>query len=526
MPDLLIENARIWSAGRRELAECAVVKGGRFTFVGRRSDAPDVAGTQRLDCSGRVVLPGLIDSHIHMLGGGMGLATLCQAEATSRQDFIRRVREYAATLAPDDWVIGWGWSTEGWDKPEQPTKDWLDGACGGRPACLKRMDFHSAVVNSEALELAGITASGPADPEGGTIDRDAAGEPTGMLREHAMRLVQQHMPRPTVEEQLAALRRAEQHALKHGITAVGDIPFLKELPAYEMLAAQGSHLRFFVYPISSDWRKAAARAQQFTGRQGWVQITGLKTFVDGSLGSRTAFMHEPFLDAAGNPTDNRGLLSDGIADGSLQEKLRAARDAELQPIAHAIGDAANTLLLDAYAEVFGDDVAEARCRAEHAQHLTYEDIPRFGLLGVIASMQPYHKAGEALYAEQVVGTDRCETTYAFRSLHDAGAVVAFGSDWPVVTLDPFAGIETAVTGRDLRGGVWQTQQNLSVEQALLGYTAAAAYALKAEREIGRIEPGCRADFCIVEPSPFDADAELAATRVVATYVEGRCVYER
>ncbi len=524
MPHLLIENARIWSAGRPGFADCAVIADGQFTFVGDAADAPESAGEQRLDCGGRVVLPGLIDSHIHMLGGGMGLSTLCLAEATSREDFVRRVGEYAATLAPAEWVIGWGWSTEGWAKPEQPAKEWLDDVCAGRPVCLKRMDFHSAVVNSAALRLAGITASGPADREGGAIDRAEGGEPTGILRENAMRLVQKHIPKPTIDEQVAALRRAEQHALAHGITAVADIPFLKELPVYERLAAAGPGMRFFVYPIARDWAAAVEQVRSFQGRDGRLRIAGLKTFMDGSLGSRTAYMHEPFLGDGGRPTSSRGLLADGIANGGLEGKLRAAKAAGLQPMIHAIGDAANTLLLDAYLEAFGDRVGQIRCRAEHAQHLAHDDIPRFGLHGVIASMQPHHKAGEALYAEAVVGKERCETTYAFRSLIDAGATVAFGSDWPVVTLSPFVGIDTAVTGRGLNGETWQPHQNVTVEEALRGYTIAGAHAVHAEREIGRIEPGYRADFCIVDRSPFDDDVDIAPTRVIGTYVDGKCAY--
>ncbi|MFG0252899.1 MAG: amidohydrolase, partial [Phycisphaerales bacterium JB038] len=479
MSTLIIENASIWIDAGERFAECAVVENGRFSFVGDTADAPTPAGATRLDAGGRVVLPGLIDSHIHMLGGGMGLSTLCLADARSREEFIDRVRAYAATLDPNDWVIGWGWSTESWAHPEDPCKEWLDDACGERPACLKRMDFHSAVVNSVALELAGISAAGPDDPESGTIDRRADGEPTGLLREHAMRLVQQHMPRPTSAQQVEALRRAEAHALEHGITAVADIPFLKELPAYEMLAEQGPGLRYFVYPITQDWATGAERLAAWQGEAGRVRVTGLKTFMDGSLGSRTAYMHEPFLDDAGRPTDNRGLLSDGIADGALQEKLRAAKEAGLQPMIHAIGDAANTLILDAYEEVYGTSSREARPRVEHAQHLALEDLPRFGLLGAIASMQPYHKAGEALYAESVVGRDRCETTYAFSSLLESGALLAFGSDWPVVTLNVFAGVHTAVTGRGYDGEVWQPQQNLTVDQALRAYTSGGAYAVGA-----------------------------------------------
>jgi predicted amidohydrolase YtcJ len=504
--DLVLENARIWSDGLVGFAEFAAVRDGRFIQVGDRDEAIIGPDTRRVDARGRVVIPGIIDAHLHMLGGGEQLQRLQLRDAADRQDFIRRVRAWADGLPHDGWILGGRWSVESWATPQQPTREWVDEAAGDHPLYLSRMDGHSALVNSVALRRAGITSDGPPDPAGGVIDRDPrTGEPTGILRDRAMELVARHIPSPTLRDQVSALRQAALTALRHGITSVGDIPSIGDMPAYERLAEYGPEVRFFVYPTASDWAEAAEIVRGFQGRPGWVEVRGLKTYIDGSVGSRTAYMREPFL---GNPPDRpswRGLLREGIEDGRLERNVAAARAQGLQTIAHAIGDEGNHVLLNALETVYGDDLADARCRSEHAQHLLPQDIGRFGELGVIASMQPYHKADDGRY----------------RSLLDRGAVVAFGSDWPVVTLDPFLGIEAAVTGRTLDGKHWQTQESIPVTEALRCYTSHAAYAVVAEDEIGRIAPGFRADFVILNRSPFAADVQWSEIRPIAVFVEGR-----
>ncbi len=523
--DLVIENGRIWSDGRVGFAEFAAVRDGRFVSVGRSDPGLVGPATVRIDAAGRVVVPGLIDSHIHLLSGGVGLSRLRLRKATSREDFVRRVAVWARDLEPGAWILGGRWSVESWQRPQPPVKEWVDPVSGDRPLYLSRMDGHSALVNSAALRLAGITRSGPPNPEGGVIDRDPqTGEPTGILRESAMDLVSRHIPAPTLDEQVRALRRAMTEAVRHGITAVSDIPDLDDLPAYQGLADSGDlPMRLFLYPTASDWLVAARTVKGFRGRRGWVEIKGFKGYMDGSLGSRTAYMREPFLGNAPGKESWRGLLREGIEDGQLARNAAAARDAGFQTSAHAIGDEANHLLLVTLAATY-DDLPSARCRSEHAQHLLPQDIAQFGRLGVIASMQPYHKADDGRYAESYIGPERSRSSYAFRSLLDAGAVVAFGSDWPVVSLNPFLGIEAAVTGRTLDGKRWQTQENIPVAEALRCYTSRGAYAVFAENDLGRIAPGYRADFVILDRSPFGGDVDWPAIKPVAVYVEGRRVF--
>jgi predicted amidohydrolase YtcJ len=522
--DLVIENARIWSDGLVGFAEFAAVDDGRFVYVGTTDESYVGPETSRISAAGRLVLPGLIDAHLHMLSGGRGLNELQLRDARNKADFIARISDWADRLPPGRWVLGGRWSTESWEDTTQPTKAWVDRVTGHRPLFLSRMDGHSALVNSAALGLAGINADGPSNPDGGVIERDPeTGEPTGILRESAMRLVTRHIPPSTLDAQIEAIRLAMREANRNGITAVGDIPGIGSLSAYEALADRDDvTVRFFLYPTADDWSLAVQRVRSFDSRPLFVQINGLKTYLDGTLGSRTAYMHEPFCGNEPGRENWRGLLREGIEGGALERNIEAASDAGLQAIAHCIGDQANHMLLDALESRY-TNLADARCRSEHAQHLLPADIARFGSLGVIASMQPYHKADDGRYAEDYIGAERSASSYAYKSLLDAGAVVAFGSDWPVVTINPFLGIEAAVTGRTLDGRTWQTQENITIAEALRCYTSRAAYALKAEGEIGRIAPGYRADFIILNRSLFDPNVDYAAMRPIAVFVEGERV---
>jgi predicted amidohydrolase YtcJ len=523
--DIVINNARIWSDGLVSFAESAAVRDGRFVHVGAPIDDLVGPGTNVIDAAGRVVIPGLIDSHVHMLGGGSGLMQLQLRDARDKSDFIQRVADWTADLEPGQWVRGGRWSTESWRRPEQPVKEWIDAVTGDHPVYLPRMDGHSVLVNSAALRQAGITNDTPPDPAGGIIDRDPqTGEPTGILRESAMGIVAGFIPEPSPDERLAALRRAMKEANRHGVTGVADIPDVGDLPVYEALARGSMSVRFILYPTARDWADAAGRVASFRGRRGWVEIRGLKTYLDGSLGSRTAYMHDPFHGNEPAREDWRGLLREDALGNRLRDNLAAAHGAGLQTIAHAIGDEANHVLLDTLEEVYGEDLLAARCRSEHTQHLRPEDVARFGRLGVIASMQPLHKADDGRYAEAYLGDDRCKSSYTYKSLLDTGAIVVFGSDWPVVSINPFLGVEAAVTGRTLDGVPWQIQENITIAEALRCYTSRAAWGSFFEQEVGRIAPGLRADFVILDRSPFDEGVDWAAVAPAAVYVEGKLVY--
>lgn len=524
--DVVIQNARIWSDGLPGFAAFAAVRDGEFVYVG--DAAPEWIGPQTvvLDARQRLVLPGLIDSHVHMLGGGTGLAQLQLRDAADKDEFIARIARWSDQLRPGKWILGGRWSVESWTSPEAPRKEWIDEVTAGHPLYLPRMDGHSALVNSAALELAGITRDGPDDPEGGVIDRDPqTREPTGILRESAMRLVSRFIPEPTVDDKVDALRAAMHHALAHGITSVSDVASIGDLPAYELLAAdENLPMRLFVYATADDWADAAEIIKSFQGREDWIEVNGLKTYLDGSLGSRTAMMRDPYLGNRPDQPQWRGLFREGVEDGRFDANLAAAQRAGLQPIVHAIGDQANRFLLSTYAAHF-DHLRAARCRSEHAQHLLPDDIQRFGDLGVIASMQPYHKADDGRYAEAIIGPYRARSSYAYKSLLDAGAVLAFGSDWPVVSINPMLGVEAAVTGRTLAGEIWQPQENLTVGEALRCYTTRAAYAMFEDDRLGRIAPGYRADFVILSASPFDAEPKWSEIHPVAVYVDGVMRYE-
>lgn len=523
--DLVIENARIWSDGSVGFARFAAVRDGRFVYIG--DPEPGFVGpkTERLDAQGRIVLPGLIDSHAHMLSGGMQLSQLNLRDATDRKDFVAKIEAWAQALPAGKWVLGGRWSTESWATREQPTKEWVDPVTGDRPLWLSRMDGHSGLANSAALKLAGIDKDGPPDPPGGVIDRDANGEPTGILRETAMGLVTRHILPPTLDEKFGALKRAMRHANSLGITAVSDIPGGGERAVYDRLSAEPAEqtVRLFLYPSARPLTATEIAFRALKPRAGWLEVKGFKAYMDGSLGSRTGYMQAPYH---GNPTDKadwRGLPMPGILDGELEKEMATVAAKGKQPIVHAIGDEGNRLLLDAVSRLTPDP-GRVRARSEHAQHLLPADIQRFASLGVIASMQPFHKADDGRYAEEYLGKERCHSSYAFKDLLDAGAVVAFGSDWPVVSMNPFLGMEAAVTGRILNGAIWEPQQNLTVSEALRAYTSSAAYACFMELEIGRIAPGYRADFVVLEGSPFGAKVEWARLRPRAVYVEGRAVF--
>jgi len=264
----------------------------------------------------------------------------------------------------------------------------------------------------------------------------------------------------------------------------------------------------------------AGRAKSFRGKPGWMHLRGFKSYMDGSLGSRTAYMREPFLDNEPGRKEWRGLAMPGMIDGGYENQCRTAQAAGLQAICHCIGDEGNHQFLNILQKAY-PNLRSARCRDEHTQHLLPSDIPRFGQLGVIASIQPYHKADDGRYAEPRLGIERCRSSYAFKSILDSGGTVVFGSDWPVVSNNPFLGMEAAVTGKILDGRFWMTQENLTVAEALRCYTSRGAYAMFMENEIGKIAPGFRADFIVLNESPFAPNPKWDQIKPEIVVVEGK-----
>ncbi len=549
--DLIVINAKVWTADEScPEATAFAVRDGRFVHVGDGASVRSWAGpdTGCLDAGGARIIPGIIDAHLHLIGGGLQLARLDLRNVADRPDFIAAVAERADGMPRGDWILGGRWSTESWPDVAQPIKEWIDAATRDKPVFLVRMDGHSALVNSAALKLAGIDRDGPPDPPGGKIDRDPrTKEPTGILKEAAMDFVRNRVPEDSAAEQDRALAAAVQHAHRHGITTVHTMSPWSRLAVMERARdARTLTLRVRCYVSEDDWTDYVDHVMAFRNDD-CLRIAGFKQFMDGSLGSRTAYMAEPFADkphlsdeprTAGEPRtsvragarrrDWRGLLTAAAAKkGEIQRLSAVAEAAGLNPAFHAIGDQANHMLLDAYQAVADANGPrpDRRQRVEHAQHLLPGDIPRFADPGVVASMQPFHKADDGRYAERAIGPERCKTSYAFRSLLDAGAVLAFGSDWPVVTLNPLKGIRAAVTGKTLDGKTFVPEQNITAEEALRAYTVGGAYAAGDEDRLGRIKAGYLADFVILADDILSADPEqIGAIGIKATYVNGLMVW--
>jgi len=528
---LAIVNARVWTGDRAApWAEAIAVRGEQIVAVGTNHEIRRLAaGVTPVDAAGRLVVPGFIDTHVHFVDGGFRLASVQLRDARTRNELVGRIQAFARTVPAGTWITGGDWDHTLWDG-ELPAREWIDAAAPEHPVWINRLDGHMALANSAALQAAGVTRTTAAVP-GGEIVRDMHGDPTGLLKDNAMALVDRVVPEPSDVMRDRALAAAMKYAAEQGVTSIHNMGSWAELQTF----ARGRRVgllgtRIYAAVPLSDWerlRDAVAR-KEYGGSDGrgdeWLRIGGLKGFVDGSLGSHTAAFHEPFDDA---PTD-RGLLVSPPDD--LYRWISGSDKAGLHVMVHAIGDRANTLLLDIYERVAAENGArDRRFRIEHAQHLAAADIPRFAKLGVVASMQPYHAIDDGRWAEKYIG-GRIRTTYAFRSLIDAGATLAFGSDWFVAPPTPIEGIYAAVTRRTLDGrnpGGWVPEERITVEEALRAYTAGAAYASFEEGRKGVLAPGRLADFVMLDRNLFDlAPEEIRHARVLMTVVGGRKVIER
>jgi predicted amidohydrolase YtcJ len=529
--DLVVVAARIWTGDpSRPEAEALAVRGGRIVAVGSAADVQPFRGpkTVVLDGKGRRVVPGFIDCHTHMSGGGFDLLAVDLQHTKDPAEFTRLVAAYAAKQPPGVWLTDGIWDQMQWNPPVLPTKALLDPATGDRPTCLSRQDGHMVVCNSLALKLAGVTAATP-DPPGGVIVKDAKGEPTGVLKDAAADLVWKVRPARTQAELVAALRTAMKNAARYGVTSVQDLPGGDgDIPAWGALRDAGElTLRVNYRPLLVEWQKAKALQTSMKNDE-WLRIGGVKAFMDGSLGSGTAAMFEGFTDEPGN----RGVFAaEAIPLSAMEERIAAADKAGLQVEVHAIGDRANHEILNIFERVEkANGPRDRRFRVEHVQHLRASDIPRFAPLGVIASMQPYHAVDDGRWAEKRLGPERSKTSYAWRSLLDAKATLAFGSDYDVAPISPILGIAAAVTRRTIDGenpGGWVPAQRITAEEAVRAYTVSAAYAAFEEKEKGSLAPGRLADFVVLSADPLRVPAaDIEKIEVDATVVGGKTVYSR
>ena len=515
----LYRNGRIWTgAASAPWTDAMAVSGERILALGKHALAQSTA--RSVDLQGALVVPGFIDNHTHYTIGSAALTQVDLESAKTKQAFIAAIGAAVQTLKPGKWLEGFGWDAERWGG-ELPMRQWVDMVTGDTPISLTRSDGHTKFLNSAALRLAGIDRNTPT-PAGGTILRDAKGEATGILRDNALALVDRVIPPPSDGEVDAAVRLGIHRALSRGITQVHgcDLDW-SAYHAFRRLRANGEPgIRFNSYVPIQDWERMAQIVR--TGGRGddWVRWGGVKAYVDGSLGSRTAYMDAPFADDA----HNHGLLRQPRE--TLQAWIDGADAAGLQVAAHAIGTAANELALDIFAATAAKNGArDRRFRIEHVQHLNAHSIPRFKAQGVIASMQPYHAIDDGRWAAGPLGPDRLEGSWAARSLIDAGATVTFGSDWPVAPLDPLKGIQAAVLRQTIDGknpNGFVPSQRITVAQCLSAYTAANAYAGFQEDRLGTIQPGNLADFTVLAADILTINPErIAETEVLRTVVGGQ-----
>jgi len=524
---LAVVNARVWTGNPRQpWAEALAANGETILAVG---DAAAIGKlitprTRVLDARGGMVTPGFIDSHVHTFEGGRNLTSVQLRDARSKAEFIARIQAFAATLPAGVWITGGDWDHQNWGG-ELPSKEWIDAVTPRNPVWVERLDEHMALANSLALEAAHVTRDTP-NVAGGEIVRDAAGNPTGILKDNAQSLVGRVLPPPSAEMLDRALEAAMEYFAARGVTSVMHMGTWEDLDAFRR-AHDAHKLRTRIraaVPLATWQRLADTVARQGRGDD-YLQIGCLKGFVDGSLGSHTAAMLEPFTDA---PRD-RGLLVTAPED--LYRWTSEATRAGLQVMTHAIGDRAVRIQLDAIERVEREQhPADARFRIEHAQHIAPADVARFGALGVIASMQPYHAIDDGRWAEKEIGPERAKTSYAWRGLLDTHARLAFGSDWPVAPAAPIDGIYAAATRRTLDGlhpEGWVAQQKITVQEALRAYTADAAYAEFAEKRKGTLEAGKLADFVVLDRDLTRIPAaEIRDVRVMTTVVGGQVVYQR
>jgi predicted amidohydrolase YtcJ len=528
---LAIVNARVWTGDSAQpWAEAVAVAGDRLVAVGSSDAVRALAGTARvIDAAGGMVTPGFIDSHVHFLGGGFGLAAVQLRDAATRAEFIRRIAAFAATQPAGTWILRGDWDHTLWGG-ELPTRAWIDSVTPDHPVLVNRLDGHMVLANSAALRAAGVTDS-VADVAGGTVVRDAQGRLTGVLKDNATALVEHAIPLPAEAQWQRAIDTAMAHVAARGVTAVHHVGAAGTGNAWDELAAlRRAHdagrlrIRFRVAVPLGDWQRLRDTIRARGTGDDWLRIGMLKGFVDGSLGSHTAAMLAGFTDA---PADSGFYVT---PPESLQAWVQGADAAGLQVAVHAIGDRAIRTQLDIFERVTRENPPrDRRFRIEHAQHIAPPEFPRFAALGVIASMQPYHAADDGRWADRIIGPERAKGTYAFRSLRDAGARLAFGSDWFVAPPTPLEGIKAAVTRQTLDGAHpegWVPAEKVTVEDALRAYTAGSAYAGFQERELGTLAVGKLADLVLLDRDlTAIAPATIDQTVVRLTVVGGRVAYD-
>ena len=526
--DLVITNANIqtMNAAAKQARSIAVL-GSKIIAIGRDADTKPFIGssTRVIDAKGRLIVPGFNDAHVHFLETGVQLSSVDLRDAKTPQEFVDRIKAFAAKLPKGRWILGGKWDHENWTPNNLPTAAMIDAVTPDQPVFIDRLDGHMALANSAAMRLAKVDKT-VKDVAGGEIVRDASGNPTGVFKDAAMNYIAKVIPDPSFEEKLDAAQAASDHAASLGVTSVQDMSAGTDVGVYQELLRRGT-LKTRVYGCSplSDFKRWQNTGVRFAFGDEMLRVGCLKGYADGSLGSTTAWFFEPYLDAP----SSTGLASDEIP--KTPEYVLDADKVALQVRIHAIGDKANATILDVYDKTTqANGLRDRRFTIEHAQHLRQEDIKRFGSQKVVASMQPFHIIDDGRWAWKRLDEKRIKGTYAFRTLLDSGAVLAFGSDSPVAPLNPIFGVYAAVTRRTLdekNPNGWVPEQKISVEETVRAFTWGSAFAEFQDNVKGTLEPGKLADFVILSDDIFTIDpVKIKDAKVITTVVDGKIVYQR
>ena len=544
--ELIVLNGRIWTGEPRPapgakatpatFAEAAAIANGRFVAVGSNEQIRTYKGrnTKTIDLRGRMAMPGFVDSHVHFLLGSLRLSQVHLKDARDEVEFTHRIARKAKTLGPGKWVLGGNWDETNWPTPRLPTRWMIDSVTPETPVCVDRYDGHEFLVNSLALKLAGITRHTP-DPPGGVIVRDGStGEPTGILKDTAAAAIERIIPRPNWDEFEATLKAGLVEARRYGVTSVHDMYLsrfwspndsLSDLIRLLSRAESEGWLtcRFYVLSPIEQWEQLAQARAPGAPVSDFLRVGAVKGFADGSTGSRTSWFHEGYTDQPGYVGVPRQRRCE------MESMVKSADAAGLQIAVHAIGDRANTEMLDIYEQVGGPASAARRFRIEHAQHVRPEDFAKFARLGVVASMQPYHAVDDGRWLQDRLGLERSRTSFAWRSMLEAGVPLAFGTDWPIAPLNPLLGLWAAVTRQTLDNKHpegWVPEQRLTLEEALRAYTQGSAYAEFQEKVKGTIAPEKLADLVVLSADLFSIPADrIKDERVIVTIVGGEVVYQ-
>ena len=527
---LIVTNAAVYTEDKHQpKAEAVAVIGDLIVGVGSRADIDLWRGpqTKMIDAGGRLLLPGFNDAHVHFIQGGAQLEQVQLTDAATPEEFAKRIAVQVKKTPKGEWILGGRWDETKWPKPDLPTKDLVDSVTGDTPIFVERYDGHEALANSTAMKLAGIDAKTPEVP-GGVIVRDGSGTPTGVFKDAAMPLIYKVIPPMTDEQRLRAARAAMKHAASLGVTSVQHMnPEFADVAAYSVLAEKGElTTRIYAAPMETEWRDQAKVGIRHAWGSSDLRLGAVKGYADGSLGSRTAYMFEPFTDDPGN----RGLLSDEMhPPRAMRDRLMQADAAGLQIRVHAIGDRAISMILDIFADIEKEHgYHDQRFTIEHAQHMAQKDFERFAKLHIIASMQPYHAIDDGRWAERRLGHERLRRSYAWRSFLSHGVTLAFSTDWPVAPLDPLLGLYAAVTRATLDGknpGGWIPEEKITLPEAIEAYSMGAAFAEFQENKKGSITPGKLADMVILNENIFDLKPEaIRNVKVKTTILGGKVIY--